>query len=328
MRVCCRFRWTSFLLRWSSGDGAIRFVTDQAPDVLAESLECWAGAGRIVARSWQRYVDQRLEAPGVGRHHRHAIREENGLVDRVRDEDDSPALGCGTVLSPDAQQLFLQDDARLRVQRGQRLVHEQDFGLDRHQARQRNALAHAAGELVRILRLRSAETDELDAASHALFAPRTVELPARGSVQQPELDIAANGLPGKQRVVLEHHAAFGSGLYDRAAIDGHRSAARQLQPGENVENGGLSASRRTDNHQELAARHVQREVLHPDRGRRGRDIEALGDMSEAHLDRLIHGAAQGITSRMPTRNNRSSSSATRPTAIMQTTMRLSSLLYE
>src|ERR1019366_1357554 len=141
------------------------------------------------------------------------------------------------------------------------------------------------------------------------------------SVPQPELDVAVDRLPGKQRVVLEHHAALGSGLHDRPAIDGDAAAAWQLQSCKDVEHGRLAASRGTDDHQELAPRYVEREVLHCDRRCRARNIEALGDLLEPQLDRFCHGVIQGIIRRMPRRNSRSSSNATSPTAIMHTTMR-------
>ncbi len=86
----------------------------------------------------------------------------------------------GTVLSPDAQQLVLQDDARLRVERGERLVHQQDLGLVRHEPRERDALPHAAGKLVRILALGARQADEVDrtAARARARASRRRPLPA------------------------------------------------------------------------------------------------------------------------------------------------------
>ena len=47
-----------------------------------------------------------------------------------------------------SMQLVLQMLADQRVERGERLVHQQDVGLGRKGARQADALLHAAGELV------------------------------------------------------------------------------------------------------------------------------------------------------------------------------------
>src|SRR5688500_4936120 len=95
--------------RWLSGDGrAVRFVPNQAPDVLRQRLELWMRSRGIAARAGQGDVDERLQSAGVRGHDGDAIGKEHGFVDRVRDEDDGAALRCGTVLSPDAQQLVLQ----------------------------------------------------------------------------------------------------------------------------------------------------------------------------------------------------------------------------
>jgi NitT/TauT family transport system ATP-binding protein len=52
----------------------------------------------------------------------------------------------------DAQnKVLLQDHLGLRVERRERLVHQQHQRIDRERARERRALAHAAGELVRVV---------------------------------------------------------------------------------------------------------------------------------------------------------------------------------
>ena len=50
---------------------------------------------------------------------------------------------------PQLQQLFLHPAARQRVERRERLVHQQDLRLHRHRARDRDALLHAARQRVR-----------------------------------------------------------------------------------------------------------------------------------------------------------------------------------
>ena len=61
--------------------------------------------------------------PGRARHHRDAVAEHDRLVDRMGDEHHGLAL-----VGPlhELQQLLLQDLAGLRVERGERLVHQQD----------------------------------------------------------------------------------------------------------------------------------------------------------------------------------------------------------
>ena len=60
------------------------------------------------------------------------------------------------------EQLLLQDFARLRVERGERLVHQQDRRIHRERAHQADALLHAAGELIGIVLLEAGEPDELE----------------------------------------------------------------------------------------------------------------------------------------------------------------------
>ena len=81
--------------------------------------------------------------------------EEDRFVDLVGDEQDGLAP-----LLPDAHQLGLHDLAGLRIERGERLVHQQDFGIDRERAGEIDALAHAAGELARIIVLEAFKADE------------------------------------------------------------------------------------------------------------------------------------------------------------------------
>ena len=75
-----------------------------------------------------------------------ALAEAGGLAHVVGDEDDRAAGRA-----PDALELLVQQVARDGVERGERLVHEQHGTVLREGARERDALAHAAGELVRAL---------------------------------------------------------------------------------------------------------------------------------------------------------------------------------
>src|SRR5439155_20281486 len=84
-----------------SSDGrAIRFVTNETPDVLAERLRLRIGARRVVARTRQRHVDHRLEPSGMRRHDGNAVGEKHRLIDRLHDKHDGAALGGRPVLTP------------------------------------------------------------------------------------------------------------------------------------------------------------------------------------------------------------------------------------
>ncbi len=98
--------------------------------------------------------------------------ERDGLLQVVRHEDHR-----GLAARPQPQQLVLHEAAGLHVERGERLVHEQDRRLVDERLGERDALAHAAGELVRVVVLEPAEPDPVDpvpafARASAFVAPR------------------------------------------------------------------------------------------------------------------------------------------------------------
>ena len=92
--------------------------------------------------------------------------------------------------APELLELVVQQVARHRVERAERLVHEQHVGVLRERAGERDALAHAAGQLVR------APIGELVEAHgvQQLLGPLAALLAARPCARaQPEreLDVAA-----------------------------------------------------------------------------------------------------------------------------------------
>ena len=66
------------------------------------------------------------------------------------------------------QQLGLHELARLRIERGERLVHQQDLGIGGERAREVDALLHAARQLGRIPPLEALEPDELEEVLRAV----------------------------------------------------------------------------------------------------------------------------------------------------------------
>ena len=63
---------------------------------------------------------------------------------------------------PQRQQLVLHPRAGQRIERRERLVHQQNIRLHRHATRDRDALLHAAGQRVRIAVRKIGELDLLD----------------------------------------------------------------------------------------------------------------------------------------------------------------------
>src|SRR5207302_10352308 len=78
-------------------------------------------------------------------------------------------------LAPDALQLEVHGLARHRVERAERLVHQQQRGVVDQRAGQRHALPHASRQLVRILVLESGEADQRQELARASTIRRPVE---------------------------------------------------------------------------------------------------------------------------------------------------------
>ena len=88
-------------------------------------------------------------------------------------------------------------------------------------------------------------------------------LPSRER-RKPEVDVVADGQPGKAGVLLEDHAdAVGDLAADRLAFERHLAARRHRQSGDQLQQGGLAAAGRADHGEELAL--AQLEVERPDR---------------------------------------------------------------
>ena len=86
------------------------------------------------------------------------------------------------------------DLARDRVERGERLVHQQDVGLDRERPRQRHPLALTAGQLMGITAGIAGQSDQRQRRLR-LLAPLVC---AEAAVLEAEADIAHDLAPGQQ----------------------------------------------------------------------------------------------------------------------------------
>ena len=166
-------------------------------------------------------------APRARPHEDDAIGEAHGLADVVRDEDDRLARGA-----PDALDLALQDLARLRVERGERLVHQQHGGIGRQRARDGAALAHAARELVRVAVLEAPEVHRAAAAPRCARLARAAPSPWSLSGNST---LSRSVSHGKSAASWKTTRAIGPGAGRRAtspcAAPAPTSAARDRRPG-------------------------------------------------------------------------------------------------
>src|SRR5215211_3022008 len=126
--------------------GLCGFLFDQAPDVPFQLHERRLMLDVEGACRRQVDLDDVLDARRTRGKDHDPIRKEDRFVDLMRDEQ-----GRGPGACQDIEELDLHELAGLRVERGKRLVQQQELGLDRQRTGNVDALAHPAGELVRIM---------------------------------------------------------------------------------------------------------------------------------------------------------------------------------
>lgn len=84
---------------------------------------------------------------------------------------------------------------------------------------------------------------------------------AQATHLQAEGDVVAHAAPGKQRVLLEHHAALGRRAANAHAVDIQSAGARLQMPGQGPEQGGFAATGRPQDTDELARLDLAIEAL-------------------------------------------------------------------
>ena len=247
-------------IRQGDGGGGQCSTTTPSPwsqqildDLIAHRLEAGVVVHRLaIARPRDRHRDRRPERRRrTDRQRDDPVGEQQRLVDVVGDQHDRLLARL-----PDARDLVLQHGARQRVQRRQRLVHQQHLGIDGQRARERHALAHAARQLGRALvaRRRQVHQRQVLLRVRALLVARPVAEP----LVDGQVDVLVRGQPRQQRVVLEHDAAIGARPADRLAAELDRPAIGRGQPRHQADQRRLARARVADDADQLAA--LDREV--------------------------------------------------------------------
>ena len=188
-------------------------------------------------------------------HHADAIREGERLFLVVRDEH-RRHVQFALDLADRAAQLL----ADLRVERAERLVHQQHFGPVGQRARNRDALLLAAGQLRGQAVVHAFECNELQ----QLLATRAPLGRLHLAHAQRELDVVGDRHVPEQRVVLEDEPDLAlAHVHVRhvAAMQRDAPVVDFSEPCDRAQQGALAAAARAEQHQELALVDVQRDVV-------------------------------------------------------------------
>src|SRR5262245_9035848 len=111
------------------------------------------------------------------------------------DEDDR-LLRAG----PERQNFGLHAQARVDIESAERLVHEDQIGLDDPALGQRSAFPHPTAELIRVVAGEASKAGALNPNLGLFAGLASVKPPKR----KAELDVVEDGFPGQERVLLEH----------------------------------------------------------------------------------------------------------------------------
>ena len=183
------------------------------------------------------------DAAGPLRQDDDAVGEHDRLLDVVRHEHDRARIGVQRRGEP-----VLHLQARQRVERGERLVEAEHRPAGEQRARERDALAHPARQLVRPGVLEALEAEVLQQRGGALACRGAIE--ARDA--QRERGVVGGARPRQQQVALRHERG---GL----RLDGARVG--RDEPADELEQRRLAAAARPDDGDDLARADVQRDLV-------------------------------------------------------------------
>src|SRR5712671_199071 len=111
-----------------------------------------------------------------------------------------------------------------------------------------HALPHPTGELPRIAMFETVEHDELE----QLHRPSPQQPLVEALHFSGQHDVAKDAAPRKQYRALKDDADIAPRLCYRCALQGSAAVEAAKQAGENLEERGLAATRRSDDHHVLA----------------------------------------------------------------------------
>src|SRR3984893_16947068 len=200
-------------------------------------------AGVSAARARQIVVHDVGDPARTWGHHDDTVGEENRFLDAVGDKQHGIA-----VAQPHPLQIKIHLLEGGGVQRTGRLVHQEETGVLYQRAADRHALAHSAGQLARIFLLEFGKPDR----AQKLAGLRTMD----GWIELLDLDrqqhIAEHGAPVEENVALKDNGDIIDDALDRAIPDADCAGGRRNEPGNQHQQGALSAPARPHDGDECA----------------------------------------------------------------------------
>jgi hypothetical protein len=159
------------------------------------------------------------------------------------DKDD-----CFVALISDTQQLFLKHELILRIQRRERLIHQQDSWIVCERPDNRDALAHATRLLMRIVVGKSAKPRPVGVMTHDFIHDLFFDPPHPQTV----CGILPHGEPWENGVSLkDRRINWLRTARDRFHVDG--ATGDTFQSGQDTEKRCLPTARGADDRQEFTA---------------------------------------------------------------------------
>src|SRR6267143_1250427 len=165
-----------------------------------------------VARMRNVNFEVRVDMRGMAAENDDTVGEDDGFFDIVSN-DENRARG-NLVTEPELEELAAEGFRGEDVKRGERFVHEENFGLDDECAGDADTLLHATGKFLGVSGLETVEADGVNDAQGALAA-----LDGRHAAGlERGFDVFENGEPGKEREALKDDGNVGRFVTDRMAV--------------------------------------------------------------------------------------------------------------
>src|SRR5262245_28489299 len=157
---------------------------------------------RTGARAWERHREYLPDSRGgAAGHHDHTVGQEQSLIDIVGDHHHGFA-----VLVPESHELIIEFHASEGIEETERLIEQQDFGLEGKSPGNTDALTHTGGQLigVTVSHLRQANEPEVVFGQASLGAAPLVAF----DLLHGQENIVTRRAPRQERWRLTYYATI------------------------------------------------------------------------------------------------------------------------